>query len=220
MRQYTLRYLRVRGKLPNGRADQFYGDVRPYTHQLRGLDAFVGTHGSDANARFLLGTLYTIGGYRDEAAKELQAAARLSPNNRYATRMLARYAGGDGGSGFARSKLPESADLRGPAIPGSTSAQRGGAEQWNKGRQPEGRSPSSQNPSNGEEERSQRQQANPRQGAEQGQQGRQPQGGQQPGQRPGVQHQPPHPQPQGGDQPHGGTSNQGPNQEDETPGRK
>jgi hypothetical protein len=71
---------------------QYYGDARPYTHQMRALEVFVRSHGADPDGRFLLGVLYMMGGYRDAAARELQVASRLAPFDRYAARLLVRAA--------------------------------------------------------------------------------------------------------------------------------
>ncbi len=71
---------------------QYYGDARPYTHQIRALEVFVRSHGADPDGRFLLGALYMMGGHRDAAARELQVASRLAPFDRYAARLLVRAA--------------------------------------------------------------------------------------------------------------------------------
>jgi tetratricopeptide (TPR) repeat protein len=81
-------------ELPNWDAIyQLYGDLRPYTRQLRALEKYVKTHPSAPDARLLLGFLYLVGGYRDTALKELQVAQKLSPRDRFASQLL-RKAGG------------------------------------------------------------------------------------------------------------------------------
>jgi hypothetical protein len=71
----------------------FYGDLKPYTRQLRALEKHVKAHSSAPDARLLLGFMYLVGGYRDAAAKELQAAQKLAPRDRFAAQLLRRAGG-------------------------------------------------------------------------------------------------------------------------------
>lgn len=72
---------------------QYYGNVRPYTRQIRALERYAKTHQSSAEARLLLGFLYLTGGYRDAAKRELQVAQRLLPRDRIAIVLLRRVGG-------------------------------------------------------------------------------------------------------------------------------
>ena len=71
---------------------QYYGDARPYSHQIRALEMFVRSHGADPDTRFLLGVLYMMGGYQDAAARQLQVAHWLAPGDRETMRLLSMAA--------------------------------------------------------------------------------------------------------------------------------
>ncbi len=71
----------------------FYGNIQPYTQQLRALERFVRNNPSARDARFLLGFLYLISEYREAAAREFLAALQQAPRDRLAARLL-RQAGG------------------------------------------------------------------------------------------------------------------------------
>jgi hypothetical protein len=71
---------------------QYYGDVRPYTHQFRALEGYIRAHGKDPDARVVLGVLYMMGGYQNAAGREFLAAHRLMPSDREVTRLLIRDA--------------------------------------------------------------------------------------------------------------------------------
>jgi len=60
----------------------FYGDIEPYTKQLRALEKYVGDKPKQPEGHFLLGFLYMIGGHHDAAKGEFLAALKLTPRDR------------------------------------------------------------------------------------------------------------------------------------------
>ena len=47
----------------------FYGDVKPYTDQVRALEKYVAEHKSDPAARFVLGYQYLMMGHNEVAKR-------------------------------------------------------------------------------------------------------------------------------------------------------
>ena len=71
----------------------FYGDVEPYTNQVRALEKYTGEKPKQPEGHFLLGFLYMVGGYRDSAKKEFLAALKLTPRDRVAAQLLKSQGG-------------------------------------------------------------------------------------------------------------------------------
>jgi hypothetical protein len=71
----------------------FYGDVKPYTEQLRALEKYVRTNPSSPEGRFLLGFHYMIGGHKDTAKDEFLQALKLMPKDRLAAQLLTQMGG-------------------------------------------------------------------------------------------------------------------------------
>jgi tetratricopeptide (TPR) repeat protein len=69
-----------------------YGNVDAYTQQLRALEAFRNQNPQAPEARLLLAYHYLLQGYQDAAARELQALARLQPQDALAKQLLASIA--------------------------------------------------------------------------------------------------------------------------------
>ena len=55
----------------------FYGDLEPYTKQLRALEKYASDKPKQPEGHFLLGFFCMIGGYRDAAKGELLEALKL-----------------------------------------------------------------------------------------------------------------------------------------------
>ena len=70
-----------------------YGDVKPYTEQLRALEKFVTEHPSDPGARFLLGYQYVMMGHNDAAKTELTKSLLQAPKDRLAAKLLVQIGG-------------------------------------------------------------------------------------------------------------------------------
>jgi tetratricopeptide (TPR) repeat protein len=71
----------------------FYGDVKPYTEQLRALEKFVAANPSDPGARFLLGYQYLMMGHNDAAKTELTKSLLQAPKDRLAANLLVQVGG-------------------------------------------------------------------------------------------------------------------------------
>lgn len=65
-----------------------YSDPATYTQQLRGLEQYVVTNPQAADAHFVLGYHYMIGGHKDAARLQLQQVVTLMPNDRLAGELL------------------------------------------------------------------------------------------------------------------------------------
>ena len=72
---------------------EFYGNVEPYTTQLRALEKYVHDNPSSPEGRFLLGFHYLMDGHPNEAKDELLKALKLAPRDRLAAQLL-KEAGG------------------------------------------------------------------------------------------------------------------------------
>ena len=72
---------------------EFYGDLEPYTKQLRALEKYASEKPKQPEGRFLLGFLYMIGGHHDAAKGEFLAALRLTPRDRVAAQLLKSQGG-------------------------------------------------------------------------------------------------------------------------------
>jgi thioredoxin-like negative regulator of GroEL len=92
---------------------EFYGDPAPFTKQLRALEKFATEKPQQPEARFLLGFLYMVNGYRDAAKEQFLAALKLTPRDRVAAQLL-RLQGGEVPADIAR-QLAESPPL--PELP-------------------------------------------------------------------------------------------------------
>ncbi len=66
----------------------FYGDVGPFTEQLRKLEKFVNANPSAGEGRFLLGSVYLMEGHKAAARAELAEALKLTPHDTLATKLL------------------------------------------------------------------------------------------------------------------------------------
>jgi tetratricopeptide (TPR) repeat protein len=71
----------------------FYGDVKPYTEQLRALEKYVRENPSSPEGRFLLGFHYMMGGHQDTAKDEFLKALKLTPKDRLAAQLLTQLGG-------------------------------------------------------------------------------------------------------------------------------
>lgn len=71
----------------------FYGDLAPYTEQLRKLEKFVTEHPSAAEGRFLLGFQYLAEGHKHAAADQFALAVKLVPQDTIAAKLLAQQGG-------------------------------------------------------------------------------------------------------------------------------
>jgi hypothetical protein len=82
------------GKTPDWPAVfQLYGNIEPYTTQLRTLETYVNSHPLSPEGRFLLGFQYMMTGHPHEAKEELLQALKLTPRDRLAAELL-KAAGG------------------------------------------------------------------------------------------------------------------------------
>ncbi len=71
----------------------YYGDVKPYTEQLRNLEKDVAAHPADPGARFLLGYQYLMMGHNDAAKTELTKSLLQAPKDRLAAKLLVQIGG-------------------------------------------------------------------------------------------------------------------------------
>jgi tetratricopeptide (TPR) repeat protein len=71
----------------------FYGNVQPYTDQLRKLEDFVAKNPNAPEARFLLGFQYQIDGHREAAQGEYLQALTKIPQDRIAAQLLTQVGG-------------------------------------------------------------------------------------------------------------------------------
>ena len=71
----------------------FYGNVIPYTEQLRKLETFVNANLSAPEGRFLLGFQYLMEGHKDAAKGELLHALKLTPRDSLAAKLLTQAGG-------------------------------------------------------------------------------------------------------------------------------
>jgi len=76
----------------------YYGDLQPFTTQLRALEKYVKEHSTDPAARFLLGYQYMMMGHVDAAKAELTKALIQTPRDKMAANLLTQIGG----------KIPES----------------------------------------------------------------------------------------------------------------
>ena len=82
------------GKLPDwNTVYAFYGNVEPYTNQLRALEKYAHLRPQSPEARFLLGFHYMMIGHANEAKVELLAALKLAPRDRLAAKLLTEAGG-------------------------------------------------------------------------------------------------------------------------------
>ena len=108
--------LAATGKIPDWDAVyQFYGNVTPYTEQLRKLETFVHDHQSAPEGRFLLGFQYLIAGHKDAAKNQFTKVLQAAPKDRLAAQLLTRAGG----------TVPANIERQLPPAPGSSEAQRG-----------------------------------------------------------------------------------------------
>ncbi|MEN6449693.1 MAG: tetratricopeptide repeat protein [Thermoguttaceae bacterium] len=70
-----------------------YGDVGPYTDQLRALEKYVRENSASPEGRFILGFQYMLTGHRDEANPQFLLALEASPQDRLAAELLTRVGG-------------------------------------------------------------------------------------------------------------------------------
>jgi hypothetical protein len=71
----------------------FYGNVAPFTDQMRKLEKFVGENPSAGEGRFLLGFLYLVEGHKDAAKEQLAQAVKLTPRDTLAAKLLTQIGG-------------------------------------------------------------------------------------------------------------------------------
>jgi tetratricopeptide (TPR) repeat protein len=71
----------------------FYGNVQPYTDQLRALEKYVHDHPSAGEARFALGFEYLTTGHKNDAQEEFLAALKATPQDRIAGQLLTQAGG-------------------------------------------------------------------------------------------------------------------------------
>ena len=88
---------------------QLYGEVTPYTEQLRKLEKNAADKPKSAELRFLVGYLYMVTGYKDAARDEFLAALKLTPHDRVAAELLESQ-GGTVPAEIAAELAKESAD--------------------------------------------------------------------------------------------------------------
>jgi tetratricopeptide (TPR) repeat protein len=69
----------------------YYGELSPYTNQLRALEKFVKDKPSAPEGHFLLAYQYLMTGYDTQALKELRETEKLAPGDRLATELLKKY---------------------------------------------------------------------------------------------------------------------------------
>jgi hypothetical protein len=82
------------GRIPDWPAlAGIYGDVQPYTDQLRALEAFVRNNPSAPEGRFLLGFQYLMEGHRDAAIPEFSRAVAIVPRDPLAAQLLTQVGG-------------------------------------------------------------------------------------------------------------------------------
>jgi hypothetical protein len=98
----------------------FYGNVVPYTEQLRKLEKFVTDHPSAAEGRFLLGFQYLMEGYKDAAKDQLAQAVKLTPRDALAAKLLTQE-GGTVPAGInkepSQPPVTERQAAKGPSVP-------------------------------------------------------------------------------------------------------
>jgi tetratricopeptide (TPR) repeat protein len=75
-----------------------YPDVDTYTKQLRTLEDYVRQNPDSADARFDLAYHYLTQGHREEAAKQLQEAVRIVPNDQVSRQLLSLVSPSEGGA--------------------------------------------------------------------------------------------------------------------------
>jgi tetratricopeptide (TPR) repeat protein len=71
----------------------FYGNIKPFTDQLRALEKHVSQNASDPAARFLLGYQYLMMGHNDAAKQELTQAVTQAPRDLLAGKLLVQIGG-------------------------------------------------------------------------------------------------------------------------------
>ena len=82
------------GRIPDWAAVYgLYGNVQPYTDQLRKLEKFVDQHPTAAEGRFLLGFQYMIAGHKDAARDQFAQAVKLTPRDTLAAKLLTQVGG-------------------------------------------------------------------------------------------------------------------------------
>ncbi|MCH8922364.1 MAG: hypothetical protein IIA67_04350 [Planctomycetes bacterium] len=72
---------------------RYYASTSRYADQMRALQTHVKNNPADADARLLLGYHYGYLGYRNDARKQLAAAARLSSEDPAARQLLEEFGG-------------------------------------------------------------------------------------------------------------------------------
>ena len=72
---------------------RYYASAARYADQMRALQTHVKNNPADADARLLLGYHYGYLGYRNDARKQLAAAARLSSEDPAARKLLEEFGG-------------------------------------------------------------------------------------------------------------------------------
>jgi tetratricopeptide (TPR) repeat protein len=73
----------------------YYGDVSPYTKQLRALEKYSDDNPTAADGHFLLAYHYLMTGYTKPAVKELREVVKLAPQDKLAAALLKKF-GGEG----------------------------------------------------------------------------------------------------------------------------
>jgi tetratricopeptide (TPR) repeat protein len=82
------------GRIPNWPTlFGFYGDVKPYTEQLRKLEKFVDEHPDAPEGRFLLGFQYLMAEHKDAAKDQFLKALKLTPRDTLAAKLLTQVDG-------------------------------------------------------------------------------------------------------------------------------
>lgn len=71
----------------------YYGELSPYTTQLRSLEKFVKENPNAPEGHFLLGYQYLMTGYNDPALREFRESAKLAPADRLAGELVKKYSG-------------------------------------------------------------------------------------------------------------------------------
>ena len=71
----------------------YYGDVAPYTEQLRKLEKYVDEHPRAAEGRFLLGFQYLMAEHKDAAKEQLLQAVKMTPRDVLAAKLLTQVGG-------------------------------------------------------------------------------------------------------------------------------
>ena len=90
-----------------------YENATPYKEQLQKLEKFVDEHPTAAEGRFLLGFQYMMEGYKDAAKEQLTEAAKLTPHDTLAAKLLTQITAASGAA------IPAPMRQAKPTVPGN-----------------------------------------------------------------------------------------------------